>query len=113
MTGGGGKNGYAYQTLRDGGDTITDFTPGSDRIDLSALLASINASSNTALALGVVRLVASGSNTLVQVAPEGSGATPRTLVTLLNLSPAAIDPLRDMGLQVPAAARIKRDASRP
>ncbi len=101
LTGGPGNNGYLYQSLRDAGDTIVDYKPGLDRIDLSALLASINRSSPTAFSQGVVRLVAAGAHTLLQIDIDGSAGPqlPRTLVTLLNLSPAAIQPKRDIGVQ--------------
>ena len=100
LTGGAGSNGFAYRSLREAGGTITDFVPGKDRIDLSALLASINTASSTALSRGVVRWVAAGANTLLQIDTDGSAGPvlPRTLVTLRNVSPAQIVPQRDLGL---------------
>ncbi len=100
LTGGAGSNGFVFRSMRDAGGTITDFVPGKDRIDLSALLASINASSVTAYVAGVVKLVASGANTLLQIDTDGSTgpALPRTLVTLRNVAPGAIVRLRDLGL---------------
>ncbi len=100
LSGGAGSNGFAYRSLREAGGTITDFVPGKDRIDLSALLAAINTASSTALARGVVKLVAAGGNTLLQIDTDGSAGPvlPRTLVTLRNVSPASIAPLRDLGL---------------
>lgn len=41
LTGGGGDDVFVYSSLRDGGDTITDFTAGQDMIDVSALRANI------------------------------------------------------------------------
>jgi len=101
MTGGAGRNVFVYQSMRDAGDTITDFVPGKDRIDLTALLASIGANAASAAANGVLRLVAAGAHTLLQIDADGSaGPVPaRTLATLLNLSPAQISPSRDLGLQ--------------
>ena len=100
LTGGAGSNGFAYRSLREAGGTITDFVPGKDRIDLSALLASINTASSTALSRGVVRLVAAGADTLLQIDTDGSvgPVLPRTLVTLRQVAPASIVPQRDLGL---------------
>jgi uncharacterized protein len=100
LSGGAGSNGFAYRSMREAGGTITDFVPGKDRIDLSALLASINTASSTALSRGVVKLVASGNNTLLQIDTDGSAGPvqARTLVTLRNVAPAAIAPQRDLGL---------------
>ncbi len=113
LTGNGGRDVFVYTSIRDAGDTITDFTPNDDRLDLGALLTGIGANPATALSSGVVRLVASGSNTLVMVDTDGSAgpAAPRLLVTLLNVSPASIDPLRDMGLGTPAAVSAAVKAS--
>ena len=100
LTGGAGSNGFAYRSLREAGGTITDFVPGKDRIDLSALLASINTASSTALSRGVVRLVAASGHTWLQIDTDGNAGPvlPRTLVTLRNVLPAQIAPRRDLGL---------------
>lgn len=101
LTGQGGSNVYVYESLRDVGDTITDFVPGKDRIQLDALLASIGAPAEAAFAQGVVKYVAAGAHTQVQIDSDGAtgpGAA-RTLVTLLNVSPAQINALRDLGVQ--------------
>ncbi len=100
LTGGAGSNGFAWRSLREAGGSITDFVPGKDRIDLSALLASINQRATTAINLGVVKLIASGANTLLQIDTDGQAGPvlPRTLVTLRNVAPAAIVPARDLGL---------------
>ena len=63
MTGGGGNNIFVYQSMRDAGDTITDFVPGKDQIDLRTLLSSIGVAPGVAWSSGVVKLVAAGANT--------------------------------------------------
>jgi uncharacterized protein len=101
LTGGAGHNIFVYQSMRDAGDVITDFGPGKDRIDLSALLAIIGAGAADAYSRGVVRLAASGADTLLQIDTDGSAGPiqPRTLATLQNLSPGLIVPARDLGVQ--------------
>ena len=101
LTGGAGSNGFGYLSMRDAGDTLTDFVPGKDRIDLSGLLASIGAPAAHAHRRGIVKLVASGANTLLQIDFDGTAGPmlARTLAILLNVSPASISPLRDLGVQ--------------
>lgn len=113
LTGNGGRDVFVYTSMRDAADTITDFTPGDDRLDLAALLASLGATPATAWGNGVVTLAASGNNTVLLVDADGKAgaAIGRPLVTLLNVSPAAIDPLRDLGLGTPAAVTAALRAS--
>ena len=101
LTGGLGSNVFAYQSMRDAGDTITDFVPGKDRLDLDALLASIGVSKATAFSLGFVKLVASGNSTLVQIDIDGTSGPiiARTLTTLAGVLPSQIVAQRDLGVQ--------------
>jgi hypothetical protein len=101
LTGLAGSNVFVYESLRDAGDTITDFVPGKDRVQLDALLASIGASANTAFSTGVVKLLASGTSTLLQIDSDGAAGPglARTLATLLNISPNQIVAARDLGVQ--------------
>ena len=61
----------------------------------------------------MVQLVASGNNTIVEIDTDGTAgpALARPLVTLLNVSPASIDPVRDLGLGSPAAVASAIKAS--
>jgi predicted extracellular nuclease len=91
LTGGAGADTFVYRSLRDAADTITDFAPGQDKLDLRALLAALGVSGDP-LASGHVRLVASAAGTVVQIdadGTEGRGAA-RTLVTLKGVQPAQI-----------------------
>ena len=101
FTGGAGTNIFVYESMRDAGDTIGDFVPGKDRIDLTTLLTSIGANKATAFRLGVVKLAVSGASTLIQIDTDGDAgpAIPRTLATLVGVLPGRIVPLRDLGVQ--------------
>jgi Ca2+-binding RTX toxin-like protein len=93
LTGNGGSNVYGYFSMKDAGDTITDFAPGKDRIDLRLLLADLHFSGSDALADGYVRFVTgAGGGTAVQVGPGNF----RTLITLVGVSPGSLSSLRDL-----------------
>ena len=113
ITGNGGRDVFVYTSMRDAADTITDFTPNDDRLDLSALLASIGASPATAVANGVVVWQQSGTSTVVSIDTDGKAGpgVPRVLVTLLNVDATTIDPVRDFGLGTPAAVTSAVKAS--
>ena len=113
LTGNGGRDVFVYTSMRDAADTITDFTPNDDRLDLSALLVSVGANASTAVANGVVLWQQSGANTVVLIDADGKAgpAVPRLLVTLLNVNAASIDPVRDFGLGTPAAVTSAVKAS--
>jgi len=61
-----------------------------------------------------VTLAASGNNTVVLIDTDGSAgpALPRPLLTLLNVSPANLDLVRDLGLGSPAVVANAIKASR-
>lgn len=99
LTGGAGGDKFVYTSLRDAGDSITDFTPYADKIDLSALLTSLGISPATALANGNVRLVDVSGGVSLLIDPDGDGpAAARPLVTLKGLTARQIAPARDLGL---------------
>lgn len=98
LTGGTGKDVFVYTSVQDGTDTITDFTPGTDRIDLSTLLNSIG--STTPLASGVVRVISSTAGAAIQIDADGSTGPGgfRSLVTLRGVTASQINLARDLGL---------------
>ncbi|MEW5789129.1 MAG: ExeM/NucH family extracellular endonuclease [Pseudomonadota bacterium] len=100
LTGGPGTDTFVYASLRDGTDSITDFVPGSDHIDLTALLASLGISPEAALSGGFVRVANAAAGASVQVDSDGAAGRGgfRTLATLRGLTASQLDPARDLGL---------------
>lgn len=101
LTGGGGSNVFVYESQRDAGDTIADFVPGKDRIQMDMLLASVGVNPAVAFSNGVVKLVASGTDTLLLIDVDGTTgpSAARALVTLRMVSPSLIQAARDLGVQ--------------
>jgi predicted extracellular nuclease len=100
ITTGTGRDVLVYTSIRDALDTVTDFTPGEDRIDLSAIATSLRATA------GNVDLIASGHITLVdtaagvQIRIDADGrtgpASARPLVTLRGVTAAQLIAQRDL-----------------
>jgi hypothetical protein len=94
ITGGAGADEFVYLSTRDAGDRITDFTVGQDRIVLTQLLDSLVSGgySGNAIVDGYIRVVAQGSNAIVQLDQDGTGtsASFRSFVTLENVAASTI-----------------------
>ncbi len=96
LTGGAGTNVFAYGSLRDAGDTVTDFVPGKDQVDLRGLLALAGYNGTDPFADGWVRVVDGADGASVQIDTDGRGpGLPRALLSLRGVSAAALQPARD------------------
>lgn len=97
LTGGAGNDHFLYRNLNEGVDTITDFAPGQDRVDLRSLLASIGYTGTNPFSDGWARIANGNSGASVQIDADGPGTsfgfTP--LVTLRALTAGQIDVTRD------------------
>lgn len=104
LTGGGGFNVYQYTNINDGVDTITDFVPGKDRIDISRILINLGYTSDTALKNEVFRIIDINGNATVQVDRDGKnrGVTFVNFITLKGILAKNVDLARDLQL-VPRA----------
>jgi len=83
LTGGPGNDRYVYNAMGDGGDTITDFRVGQDKINLTTLMASLGYTGSNPITDGYVKFVATTSlgvsATRIEIDPDGSGG-PTTAV---------------------------------
>ncbi|MFO1341197.1 MAG: ExeM/NucH family extracellular endonuclease [Burkholderiaceae bacterium] len=109
LTGGAGDDVFTYTAMGDAKDTIVDFTPGSDRIDLRGLLASIGYGGGDPIADGVVRLKDSAKGALLQIDADGpgGGAKWKPLVLLGGVAAGDVVPARDL-VFFDAAQRARR-----
>jgi predicted extracellular nuclease len=89
LTGGGGVNVFVYTSMRDAGDTITDFVPGKDFLDLRTVLAEVGYAGVDPVADGVVTFFGSPMGTTVRI-------NHRPLLTLAAVPPGSLVPARDL-----------------
>lgn len=91
LTGGTGQDRFVYESIRDRGDRITDFSTAEDVIDLRSLLDRSLYSSPQPF-VDYVQLVALGSSTVVRIDPDGdrSNRGAQALVTLDNVAATAL-----------------------
>lgn len=98
LTGGAGGDTFVYASMRDAGDTIVDFTPYADRIQLGGLLNSLGYFGSNAVADGYVRVVDVTGGISLQIDADGAfgPAAFRPLATLKGLTAAQFAPARDL-----------------
>ncbi len=100
LTGGAGGDLFVYTSMREAGDTITDFTPYADRLHIEQLLLSLGVNPALAVANGHVRFEDTIGGVRVMIDADGATgpAAARPLVTLRGLTARQIVPARDLGL---------------
>lgn len=101
LRGGDGADVFVYRSVRDGGDTIADFLPGQDRLDLSALVSRLPAPQGDAgdlISRGHLRLRDSARGLMVQWDADGAAGPGAaiTLTTLTGVSSSQFNPSRDL-----------------
>lgn len=97
ITTGAGNDILIYQSLRDAMDTINDFTPAADKIDMNALLANVGYTSGQPFADGYARLVNVTGGVSVQIDIDGTNGAGiyRSLLLLKGLNASSINLARD------------------
>ena len=95
LTGGTGEDIFVYTKTSDGVDIIEDFEDGTDKIDLSALVASGGeldgiTFTDDPFTDGYVEAVSFGSHTMIQVDFDNSDTLPKDVVLLNNINSANI-----------------------
>lgn len=100
LTGGAGGDTFVYTSMRDAGDTIADFTPYADRIQLGGLLAGLGYTGSNAVADGYVRVVDMSGGISLQIDADGAAgpAAFRRLAMLKGLTARQIAPARDLNM---------------
>ncbi|MCY4745507.1 ExeM/NucH family extracellular endonuclease [Pelomonas sp. UHG3] len=92
LTGGAGRDQFAFSASFAGGATITDFTPGTDLINLRAVMSAAGITAANPQATGQVTCLRSGvSDALISMDADTTGPLPRRpLLLLKNVSCASL-----------------------
>lgn len=100
LTGGGAADTFVYTSVLDATDVITDFTPHSDRLDISALLTSVGYLGSTPVADGYLSVRVDGGRSIAYFDADGAAGigVARPLVELTGVVVADADLLLDPGL---------------
>ena len=89
LTGGGQYDVFDFPSLSDHDNTITDFQPGHDVIDLRSMFSTSGWS--TSAPTNYVQLSQQGANAIMSINPSGiAGGSSHTLVTLNNVTASAL-----------------------
>ena len=84
LTGGGQYDTFVFPSASDHGDTITDFHPDRDLIDLRAMF--VSSGWSEASPFSHIAVAQQGANTILSVYPNGMSSPGHTLVTLDNVT---------------------------
>jgi RHS repeat-associated protein len=91
LTGGLGADIFVYESLRDAGDTIKDFTIGEDKIDLTVVLESVEYNKFDPLGDGYIYLSPYSGGTIVLLDSDGKGnLTARPYIYVQPVTPAQL-----------------------
>ncbi|AFY28282.1 Calx-beta domain-containing protein [Cyanobium gracile] len=92
IRGNGGADRFVYTSIVDAGDTIIDFNRAEgDKVDLTGALASVGYTGTTPITDGYLKFVTIGSDTMLQIDPDGSGlAAARNFILFTNVSLATL-----------------------
>lgn len=96
LTGGGGSDDFVYTSLLDGGDILTDFEVGSDRIVLTQLLDSVGYAGSDPIADGYVDVIERRGMAVVTFDADGAAGPGRDRSFILVRGVSATD-LNDPG----------------
>ena len=88
LSGLGGADRFIYDSMRDRGDILTDFTVAEDKIVMSDLLDNLNYTGENPIADSYIQFGSRGNDGIVLVDPDGTGSTSRaqTFLTVENIS---------------------------
>ncbi|MBD2447011.1 type I secretion C-terminal target domain-containing protein [Nostoc sp. FACHB-152] len=85
LTGGAGNDKFVFTNLNERTDTITDFSSTDDVLVLQTLLINLNYIGTNPIADGYIQGIQSGSNTLIQIDPDGiAGSAIFNTLAILN-----------------------------
>jgi Ca2+-binding RTX toxin-like protein len=93
LTGNGGNDTFVYNRLINAGDTITDFTPRQDLLNIRGLLQSIEFRGTNPLTEEYITFSRSGTNTLLNIDPDGpnGSGSARAFILLEDVTVVAMN----------------------
>ena len=90
LTGGDGADIFVFTVATDAGDVVRDFTGGSDRLDVAALLRSVGYAGSDPFGDGYLAVRAAGADLDVLFDANGGGDNFAMLVRLLDTAPSEL-----------------------